>query len=125
MAISGEAIAALAPEIATIARMHLKPRLMFARCVDFLIQRRVQVPRAGTLLELIRTGLPARKAERVAMMEAHLTDETWDLLDDLFNDRSHRPDRQADCIGLPSPHTNFLWSDVDESPRDCPWIAHS
>lgn len=92
MAFSGEAVAALAPEIATMARMHLKPRLMFDRCVDFLIRRRVQVPRAGTLLELIRTGLHARKAERVAMMDAHLTDETRDLLDDLFNapDDQHR-----------------------------------
>lgn len=85
MAFSGEAVATLAPEIATMARMHLKPRLMFDRCVDFLIRRRVQVPRAGTLLELIRTGLHARKAELVAMMDAHLTDETRDLLDDLFN----------------------------------------
>jgi len=85
MAFGGEAVAALAPEIATMARMHLKPRLMFDRCVDFLIQRRVQVPRAGTLLELIRTGLHARKAELVALMDAHLTDATRDLLDDLFN----------------------------------------
>lgn len=85
MAFGAEAVSALAPEIATMARMHLKPRLMFDRCVDFLMQRRVQVPRAGTLLERIRTGLHARKAERVAMMEAHLTDETRDLLDDLFN----------------------------------------
>lgn len=125
MAFGGEAEAALGHEIATRARRHLKPRLMFARYADCLIQHRVRMPRVGMLLELIRAGLPARKAERVAMMEAHLTDETRDLLNDLFNARAHRPDKQADCIGLPSPHPNFLWSDVDESPRDCPWIAHS
>ncbi|MBK8754533.1 MAG: hypothetical protein IPL99_24065 [Candidatus Competibacteraceae bacterium] len=34
-------------EIATMTRMHLKPRLIFDRCVDFLIQRRVQVPKAA------------------------------------------------------------------------------
>lgn len=77
--------AALLAEIATMARMHLKPRLMFDRCVDFLIQRRAQVPKAGTLLELIRSGLHARKAELVALMDAHLTDKARELLDDLFS----------------------------------------
>jgi len=84
--------AALLAEIATLARMHLKPRLMFDRCVDILIQRRVPVPRAGTLLELIRSGLHARKAELVALMDAHLTDKARELLDDLFSapdDQNH------------------------------------
>jgi TnpA family transposase len=76
--------AALVVEIATMARTHLKPRLIFDRCVDFLIQRRVQVPKSGTLLELIRSGLQARKAELVALMDAHLTDEARGLLDGLF-----------------------------------------
>ena len=76
--------AVLVIEIATMARTHLKPRLIFDRCVDFLIQRRVQVPRAGTLLELIRSGLQARKAELVALMDAHITDDARVLLDDLF-----------------------------------------
>lgn len=81
----GEAAeAALTLEIATMARTHLKPRLIFDRCVDFLIQRRVQVPRAGTLLELIRSGLQARKAELVALMNANITDDARGLLDDLF-----------------------------------------
>ena len=51
----------LAKEIATKARTHLKPRLSFDRCVYFLIQRRVQVPRSGVLLELIRSGLQAAR----------------------------------------------------------------
>lgn len=81
---------ALAVEIATMARMHLKPRLVFDRCVDFLIQRRVQVPQSGTLLELIRSGLQARKTELVTLMDAHLTDGARGLLDDLFT----APDEQ-------------------------------
>lgn len=39
---------ALAAEIVTTARIHLKPRLMFDCCVDFLVQRRFQVPRSGS-----------------------------------------------------------------------------
>ena len=80
----------LAVEIATMARTHLKPRLIFDRCVDFLIQRRVQVPKSGTLLELIRSGLHARKAELIALMDRYLTDAARDLLDDLFT----APDEQ-------------------------------
>lgn len=49
----------LAIEIATMARTHLKPRLIFERCVDFLIQQHVQVPTSRRLMDLIRTGLHA------------------------------------------------------------------
>ena len=74
----------LAAEIATMARMHLKPRLIFDRCSDFLIQHRVQIPQSGTLLELIRLGLQARKTELVTLMDHRLTGETRSLLDGLF-----------------------------------------
>ena len=79
-----DAEAALAVEITTMARTHLKPRLVFDRCVDFLMQHRVLVPRAGVLLELIRSGLQTRKTELVTLMNTHLADEARDLLDDLF-----------------------------------------
>ncbi|WP_108650941.1 Tn3 family transposase [Dongshaea marina] len=75
---------AVAAEIATMARTHLKPRLIFDRCIDYLIQRRVQLPRAGVLLELIRAGLQARKMELIELMDTHLTDEARALMDDLF-----------------------------------------
>jgi len=74
----------IATEIATMARMHLKPRLIFDRCVDFLIQRRVQVPSAYRLNDLIRAGLHDRKAEPIALMDRHLSDDAHILLDDLF-----------------------------------------
>lgn len=74
----------LIAEIATMARTYLKPRLIFDRCVDYLIQRRVQVPRSGVLLELIRSGLQARKVELIARMEGHLTDDARAFLDELF-----------------------------------------
>lgn len=79
------ASSALAVEIATMARMHLKPRLIFDRCVDFLIQNRVQVPSAYRLNDLIRAGLHDRKAELIALMDRHLSDDTRVLLDGLFS----------------------------------------
>ncbi len=68
-----------------MARTHLKPRLIFDRCVDFLTQKRIQIPRTRTLSDLIRSGLHERKAELIAMMDSNLTDETRCLLDDLFS----------------------------------------
>ncbi|OED49129.1 hypothetical protein AB838_08170 [Rhodobacteraceae bacterium (ex Bugula neritina AB1)] len=76
---------ALGTEIATMARMHLKPRLIFDRCVDFLIQRRVQVPTARRLMDLVRSGLHDRKSELIALMNRHLSDDDRVLLDDLFS----------------------------------------
>lgn len=75
---------ALAIEIATMARMHLKPRLVFDRCVDFLIQNRVQVPSAYRLNDLIRAGLHDRKAELIVLMDRHLSEDARVLLDNLF-----------------------------------------
>lgn len=76
--------AVISIEIATMARMHLKPRLIFDRCVDFLIQHRIQVPSVRNLADMIRDGLHARKNELVTLMDAHITDDARDLLDDLF-----------------------------------------
>ena len=60
-------------EIAALARIHLKPRQMFERCVDFLVQHRFQVPRSGVLVELIRSGLQTRKVGLIALMDVHPT----------------------------------------------------
>ena len=79
-----EAEAGLSSEIAAMARTHLKPRLIFDRCVDFLVQQRFQIPKSGSLIELIRSGLHERKAELVALMDAHLADDARALLDSLF-----------------------------------------
>lgn len=76
---------ALAIEIAAMARMHLKPRLIFDRCVDFLIQNRMQVPSAYRLNDLIRAGLHDRKAELITLMDGNLSHGARILLDDLFS----------------------------------------
>lgn len=80
----------LIAEIATMARTYLKPRLIFDRCVDFLIGRKVLVPKAGALLALLRSGLQARKLELIARMDAHLTNDARNLLDELFTTSDSR-----------------------------------
>lgn len=79
-----KATATLAVEIATMARMHLKPRLIFDRCVDFLMQKRMQIPTSRSLTDMIRSGIQDRKSELVTLMDTHLTDAVRGLLDDLF-----------------------------------------
>lgn len=71
-------------EIATMTRQYLKPQLIFDRCVDTLIERRVQVPTVRRLTDAIRRGLDQRKTDLVVQMDSHLTAETRALLDSLF-----------------------------------------
>ncbi len=75
---------ALAAEISTMAKTYLKPKLIFDRCTDFLIQKRIQIPSSRTLSDLIRLGLQQHKATLMAMMAEHLTDSDRQLLDDLL-----------------------------------------
>lgn len=83
-AFNSQTEARLAIEIDAMARTYLKPRLIFERCLDFLIQQRIQIPKAGNLYELIRSGLRSRKLELVELMGENLTPATKSLLDGLF-----------------------------------------
>ncbi|MEM6933621.1 MAG: DUF4158 domain-containing protein [Pseudomonadota bacterium] len=79
-----EAEARLVTEVATMARAHLKPRMIFGRCVDFLIEQRVQVPGVRRLTDLIRHQLADRKRLLMEIVAAHLTPPVRTMLDDLF-----------------------------------------
>lgn len=76
--------AAVAVEISTMAKTYLKPKLIFDRCTDFLIHKRIQVPNTRTLSDLIRVGLQGHKTALITLMGFHLTDANRQLLDDLF-----------------------------------------
>ncbi len=79
-----QAEAQVVTEIATMARGHLKPRLIFGRCVDFLIEKRIQVPSIWQLTDLIRAGLNRYKDGLVQTVDAHMTAEVRLRLDELF-----------------------------------------
>jgi len=76
--------ARLATEIATMARAHLKPRMIFGRCIDFLIEQRVQLPGVGRLTDFIRYQLADHKRALMNVVELHLTSPVRAMLDDLF-----------------------------------------
>ena len=84
IAFDAQAESALRTEIATMAGNYLKPKLIFYRCVDFLIQKKIQVPVFWVINELIRSGLQKHQKMLVTSMEAHLSNQVRQLLDDLF-----------------------------------------
>jgi len=74
----------LANEIATMAHMHLTPRLIFDRCMYFLFQHRIAAPRSCSLTDRIRADLHDRKVELIGLMDDQLSHNIRHLLDDLF-----------------------------------------
>ncbi len=89
-AFDASAEAVLKLEITTMARNYLKPKLIFNRCVDFLIQKKIQVPIFWIINELVRSGLQEHQKALVASMNTHLNERARALLDNLFT----TPDEQ-------------------------------
>ena len=83
-AFDDRAEAKMVTEVATMARRHLKPRLIFGRCVDFLIEKRIQIPSTRRLTDLIRVGLNRHKDDLVQTVKTRITVDVRQVLDDLF-----------------------------------------
>ncbi len=82
----------LQQEVSEMARSQLKPKLIFWRCVDLLIQNRIQVPGYNSLSKIILTGINQRKEELSTVIEQKLSSDARILLDGLFvqeNDGKH------------------------------------
>lgn len=74
----------IAAEVAAMVRSQLKPPLIFWRCVDRLMQEKVQVPSYFRLADLILAAINQRKKELTAILEDILPADTRELLDALF-----------------------------------------
>ena len=79
-----QAEAELITEIAAMVRAHLKPRLIFGRCTDFLIEKRIEVPGVRRLTNLIRAALGVHKSSLIRLVDTNLSLELRTMLDDLF-----------------------------------------
>ena len=75
-------------EIDSMSSYYLKPRLIFDRCIDLLIQKHITLPESGIVCELIRQSLQSHKKALMLRMSNQLTPETSTLLDSLFT-RDH------------------------------------
>jgi TnpA family transposase len=71
-------------EIETMIRSQLKPRLIFWRCVDLLISRKIQIPTYFRLSELILKAINNRKQELAVIIENNLSDHLRASLDEFF-----------------------------------------
>ncbi len=74
----------IAEEILEMTRRHLKPKLIFWRCVDLFILRRIVLPSYHQLSELILKILNNHKKELIRLINQNLTLETRLVLDRLF-----------------------------------------
>ena len=71
-------------EIDSMASYYLKPRLIFDRCSDILIQKRIILPDSGSICKLIRQSLQSHKKTLMLRMNKKLTPDISVLLDSLF-----------------------------------------
>jgi len=76
--------AELVIDIDAMAATHLRPKLIFWRCLDLLAQRRVRLPREHRLTALIAFAMARRKQQLVERVEMMLTPELRPALDSLF-----------------------------------------
>lgn len=80
-----ESLRALKVEIDGMARTQLKPKLIFARCLDFLVQNKIQLPSVRKLSDLITASLQERKLVLAKIIDNTLPTDTRELLDQLFS----------------------------------------
>lgn len=76
--------AELIVDINAMVATHLRPRLIFLRCLDLLGQRRVQLPSEHRLTALIASAMARHKRQLVERVEQTLTPELREVLDGLL-----------------------------------------
>jgi len=74
----------LALEIETMARLQQKPRLIFWRCLDLLIRKKIQLPGYFAISELILKAINQHKKELSVRIEQTLSSDVRVSIDDLF-----------------------------------------
>ncbi len=67
-----------------MAEAHLKPKLIFWRCLDLMVRERVQLPSEHRLTALIASALQQRRQQLALRIEDLMTVELRHRLDDLF-----------------------------------------
>ena len=92
----------ITPEIVHMAQAHLKPKLIFWRCVDLLIKRRFAQPSYSHLSERILASLNQHKRTLAALIHREMTQDTRALLDNLF---AQEPFSSGDAVS--SSHARY------------------
>lgn len=87
-------------EIETMVRPQLKPRLIFYRAVDILIEQKMALPSSDALSKLILDVLNHRRKELVTIIERSLSAETRALLDRLLDKATSEGDEPVNRFRL-------------------------
>ena len=74
----------LQPEIDAMVKAELKPKLIFYRCLDLLISKKVALPGYDKLSKIILAALNQRKSSLVQIIDKNLNQESRQVLDSLF-----------------------------------------
>lgn len=74
----------LLKDIASMVQSHVKPKVIFWRCVDLLVRERIEVPGYTRLTKLIRGAINRHSHDLAAILEDALTRDVRALLDQLL-----------------------------------------
>jgi TnpA family transposase len=80
----GDAARLLETELATMAKSHSGPALIFWRAVDWLVSRRIEIPTSFRLTEAVSQALQRRGRAITRLMAQAMTSEVRLLLDGMF-----------------------------------------
>ena len=80
----GETAQLLETELATLARSHSTPALIFWRAVDWLVSRRIEIPTSFRLTEAVSRAVQQRGRAIATLIAQAMTDEVRLLLDSMF-----------------------------------------
>jgi Domain of unknown function (DUF4158) len=106
--------ALLVEELARLVRSHLKPRLLFSRCIEVLVREKVEVPVYFRLASLILWTINRHNRALVAIVERMLTDEMRALLDALLIQET---DDEAAAPGKTSAYKLTLMKKLSQSTK--------
>jgi hypothetical protein len=80
----GETAQLLETELATLARSHSAPALIFWRAVDWLVSRRIEIPTSFRLTEAVSRAVQQRGRAIAKLIAQAMTGEVRLLLDSMF-----------------------------------------
>ena len=66
-------------EINSMVHAQLKPKLIFGRCLDLLIQNRIQLPSSRRIVDFIQTEINQRKLDLARLIEQNLSPVEVDI----------------------------------------------
>jgi len=101
-------------DIASMVQSHVKPKVIFWRCVDLLVRARIEVPGYTRLTKLILGAINRRSHDLAAILEDALTQDVRALLNQLL---TQEPVEGTDTPGKTSAYKLTLMKTLSQSSK--------